>query len=67
MVVNHVEAYSCFNMDFVGQNQGRTTWILQYYHPGHSNPRMVFMLLGWVFVKNQPKNPGWTFITFPCG
>ena len=21
---------------------------------------------GWVFVKNQPKNPGWTFITFHC-
>ena len=28
---------------------------------------MVFTLLGWVFVKNQPKkNPGWTFITFSC-
>ena len=27
---------------------------------------MRFAAFQMVFVKNQPKNPGWTFITFPC-
>ena len=53
-------------MVFVRQNQGRTISIPTWTY----NPRMVFTLFApfqdGVFVKNQPKNLGWTFITFPC-
>ena len=41
----------------------------RYSHPGRTMPCRIDAICsipGRVFfVKNQPKNPGWTFITFP--
>ena len=62
------------NMVFVRQNQGRTISIPildAQSKDGFSTQSQdgfyaICSIPGWVFVKNQPKNPGWTLITFPC-
>ena len=58
--------YNCFNMVFVQQNQGRTTSIPTLDAQSLEGFYAISTLGRCVFVKNQPKNPGWTFITFPC-
>ena len=66
--------YNCYlNMVFVRQNRGRTISIptldAQFFStiPTISGWLLRDLLHSrWIFVKNQPKNPGWMFITFHC-
>ena len=67
-------------MVFVRQNQGRTisiptldaqsqdgfSTILTLDAQSQDGFYAICSIPGWGFVKNQPKNPGWTFITFSC-
>ena len=54
---NHVEVIIIFILQhgFCSTKPGYNNMDFTLFPPWTFNPRMVFTLLGWVFIKNQPK------------